>query len=476
MAEENILGILLQYSDRIIVQKVLQAIKPTYFYKPSHQIICSAILDLWNTDAPIDLVSVVHRLKQKGELESAEGPLYISKLSKEATNYTSVSHWFQNILYPLFIRREIIRLSYTANRDAYDDTTEIFQLLDKYITELESCKPEMLFKPSHSANKIGEDFIADMGLTEQEDHSQETTLPIKRYPIGCPQFDEIVTVCANKIMLLASHKAGLKSRFSNFLVTTLAEMYDDVACYWVSLEDSRDEQLRIYLSRKLKIIPDKIKFRLFDSVLRPNMAKLVKKWQSFDFVIRDQGVKIKEIETAFKIFCSERPNKLNILIIDNVLSLGDLEDFKRDQNAMYDYIGATILNIKRSTHGLVIPIHHYNDEASQKAELINGYRPRLINLKGTEVWRRISYQNLLINRPSYYKDLMSDYKGDQAEILKYLFIMDVSTNRAHKELDEDSIIRFWAETNYCIFTEIQNDFEYIEPEIDYEPTEKVPFF
>jgi hypothetical protein len=42
--------------------------------------------------------------------------------------------------------------------------------------------------------------------------------------------------------------------------------------------------------------------------------------------------------------------------------------------------------------------------------------------------------------------------------------MDVATNRAHKEIDEESLIRFFVEPDYCLFEEISDDFETPEPE------------
>jgi len=465
--ERDILAVLMTDSDKPESQKVLQVLKPEHFYSPANQVIGDAILFLWQKDAPIDCNTVVNHLRHTGKLDEVGGPTTIATLINGSLRSANIFYWFASILYPAYLKRKMIEVGVRVVSEAYEDKYDTFDMLDTAVQELEKCKLDVVFKASHSAKSAGEAFMDEMGLNEVDpEKEQEMKFPIKRYPIGLPQFDEIVTTCQNKIVLLASHKAGLKSRFSNFWVTSLAEKYpDDISCFWVSLEDSVDEQIRIYLSRKLRIIPDKIKFRMFDNFLRPNMAKLMKTWNSFDFKIVDQAIKVKEIQTAFKIFCAERQGRLCILVIDNILSLADLaENSHNDQNKIYDYIGNVILDIKRSTHGLVIPIHHFNEDVADKRELVNGYRPRLVNLKGTEVWKRISYQNILINYPKFYKDLVAETKGDYKTILEYLWIMDVSTNRSRKELDEDSIIRFWAEPNFCEFKEIDPKLEVDLPE------------
>ena len=476
--EQYILGAILIAYKNIDCQKVLQSAQPEHFYLEQHRIVYSAMQELWEQDSPIDILTVTDQLRHTGELERAGNPVFIASLTNGVASTAHLPYWFYHIIYPLYLRRKMIEIGARTIDKGYDDTLEIFDELDNLIEELSACKPEVLFKPSYSAKSVGDDFIQNMGLTDEETTDDEPVVTVKKYLTRHKKFNDIVGICGNKIITLAGHKASLKSRYSNEIVTSLMEDYpDEVACYWVSLEDSAEEQLRIYLSRKVLIRPELIKFGTFDKLFRPTLHKWVKKWQSFDCKIRDNSVKIKDIGTAFKQFCAERPDKLNILVIDNVLSLADYDDFKYDINRAYDYIGGEILNIKRSTHGLIIPVHHFNDEASAKSELPNGYRPRIVNMKGTEVWRRISFQILLILYPRYYKDLVAQYSGDSKDILTSEWIMDVATNRAHKEVDEESLIRFFVEPDYCLFEEVDDSFEMPEPEYvePIKPEEGTPF-
>ena len=463
--EQSILGALINQAEHKEAVRILQSIKSEHFHIVKHQFIGNAIIALFHKGQVIDLLSVTNELRDNGYLDLSGGPAYITDLSAKTEGSSHIGYWFHQILYPMYVRRKIIEIGQRSAIKCYEGTKEIFDLLPEYIEQLERCRPEVMFKSSHTANNIGNDLISEMGITEDKDESTEPEFTTKRYCVGSKSFDDIVSLCSDKIILLGGHKGSLKSRFTNYLVTTLAETYTDVACYWVSLEDSAKEQARIYLSSKVHKRPQELQFRLFAPVLFPTLNKWVKKWQSFDIKIRDGSVKIRDVGTAFKYFCSERPDKLNILIVDNVLSLDDRNEFKNDLNSMYDYIGGELLNIKRNTHGLVIAVHHYNEDVASKSELATGYRPRLTNLKGTETWKRIAYQTLLLNRPSYYKDLIGQYSGDQKEILNSLLICDVATNRSRKEEDETALIRFFTHPDYRLFAEVDNDFELPEPEI-----------
>ena len=461
--EELILSSILNCASDPFVIKTLQVIKPHYFYNPKHQIIANAILTLFYQNSPIDIVTVTDRLRAIQQLEAAGGIKEIMNLSNKlySLNSTHFNYWFYEILYPYYVRRKIIEIAQRSMNMAYEGKIGWSDQLQPFIDELNTCRPDVIYKASYSSKQIGDELSKELGLNEE---TQEEAPTVKRYLTGHKQFDQIMPLCEDKIVLLASHKAGLKSRFTNHLITTLVETYDDVSCYWVSLEDSAKEQARIYLSSKVLKRPEEIKFRLFDNLLRPKFAEWVKRWESFDIKLRDQSTRIKDINIEFRQFCAERKEKLKILVIDNVLSLADREDFKYDANSMYDYVGNEILEIKRQTHALILLVHHFNEEVAAKTELANGYRPRLVNLKGTEVWKRIAYQTVLINYPRFYKDLLNQYSGDQKEVLSNIWITDVATNRGGREEDEKSLIHWFVEPDYCLFRETDNDYEIPEPE------------
>ena len=461
--EALILSSILNSGSDPAVFKVLQAMKPFYFYSARHQVIANAILELFHLNSPIDILTITERLRAVGQLEMAGGIKGINSLSDQSSGFieSHFYYWFFEILYPYYVRRKIIEISQRAMNISYEGKVGWSEQLQPFIDELNGCRPDVIYRSSHSSKQIGAELSQELGLNEE---TQEEQLIVKRYLTGHKQFDQIMPLCEDKIVLLASHKAGLKSRFTNHLITTLAENYPDVSCYWVSLEDSAKEQARIYLSSKVLKRPEEIKFRLFDNLLRPKFAEWVKRWQSFDIKLRDQSTRIKDIGIEFRQFCAERPQRLKILVIDNVLSLADRDDFKYDANSMYDYIGNEVLEIKRQTHALIFLVHHFNEEVAAKSELINGYRPRLVNLKGTEVWKRVAYQTVLINYPRFYKDLLNQYSGDQKDILFNIWITDVATNRGHKEKDEESLIHWFVEPDYCLFGEIDPDYESSEEE------------
>lgn len=445
--EKAILGGLMISKESICI-KLLARLKPDVFYKEQHQIIAQAIKNLWEKQITPDILLVSDELRTMGMLEIAGGPYYITMLTDPISSVQNIEFHYA-IVYQQYLRRMIIHVSAKASQAAFQDTVDVFDLLEDFIKELDNNSMSKHFRSSVAANDVGKDFIDE---TCNEDISNADVIITHR--TNHPRFDEVVTIARNKILLIAGPKKGLKSRFANHLFTTLCEDYKDVSLYWVSLEDSAQDQLRIYLSSKVLVKPKWLRERRFPNSLKPILKQWVKTFQSFDIEFRDKPITSREIVNNFSAFCNERPGRMNICIIDNILSLADRHEFKHDLNAMYDDIYANILECRMITHGLIVPIHHYNEEQSEDAKIDTGYRPKLRNLKGTEAGARVANQVLLTNFPRLYKDLTGQYQGDQKEMLNHIFIVDAGANREDETFDEVALIHYFTNPNYNLFKEI----------------------
>ena len=77
-AEESTLGSLMIDKDAII--KVADILFPEDFYQPQHRFIYETILNLYNQNAPIDVLSLSSRLKEKKQLGEIGGASYLTSL------------------------------------------------------------------------------------------------------------------------------------------------------------------------------------------------------------------------------------------------------------------------------------------------------------------------------------------------------------------------------------------------------------
>jgi replicative DNA helicase len=125
--EEAVLGALML--DKSALSIVLDILRADSFYLDAHQSIYRAMLRLFERSQPIDLLTVMEELKKGGELESAGGPAYLAELTNRVASAANIEY-HARIIAQKFIQRELISVSTKIIRDSYEDTTDVFQLLD----------------------------------------------------------------------------------------------------------------------------------------------------------------------------------------------------------------------------------------------------------------------------------------------------------------------------------------------------------
>ena len=131
--EEAVLGALML--DATAVNQAIDILRPESFYKEAHQKIFAAIAKLFQQAQPIDILTVTNGLKTEGNLDFVGGPFYISRLTTRIASAANIQT-HARIISQKFIQRELIRISAEITRDAFEDTTDVFDLLDKAESEL----------------------------------------------------------------------------------------------------------------------------------------------------------------------------------------------------------------------------------------------------------------------------------------------------------------------------------------------------
>ncbi len=126
--EEAVIGALMIEKDALTT--VVDILQPESFYKESHQKIYGAIQELFKNSEPVDILTVKNQLVLNGELEQVGGAYYITKLTNNIASAANIE-FHARIISQKYIQRELIRISTNTITDAYDETTDVFDLLDK---------------------------------------------------------------------------------------------------------------------------------------------------------------------------------------------------------------------------------------------------------------------------------------------------------------------------------------------------------
>lgn len=125
--EEAVLGAIL--IDRNCIIEIASILKPESFYVDAHATIFSSILSLFAKSQPIDLLTVIEDLRKSAKLEEVGGAYYLSELTNKVASSDNVEY-HARIITQKYIQRKLIQISNEIIREAYEDTTDVFDLLD----------------------------------------------------------------------------------------------------------------------------------------------------------------------------------------------------------------------------------------------------------------------------------------------------------------------------------------------------------
>ncbi len=126
--EQSVLGAILQDNQALV--RVLDLLQERDFYQEAHRWIFQAMIDLFQANAPIDLLTVGDRLRRKGRYESSGGPPYLAELVNAVPTAAHVLHHAQ-IVREKAILRALIHTGTTIITDSYEDAEDADTLVDR---------------------------------------------------------------------------------------------------------------------------------------------------------------------------------------------------------------------------------------------------------------------------------------------------------------------------------------------------------
>ena len=131
--EEVVLGAMM--IDKKGMDEVIDILHPDVFYKDAHRHIYEAIFKLFESSEPVDLLTVSSQLKRDGRLDTIGGDFYLIKLTQKVASSAHIE-FHARIILQKYIQRSLIKISNEIIEEAYDESTDVFDLLDSAESKL----------------------------------------------------------------------------------------------------------------------------------------------------------------------------------------------------------------------------------------------------------------------------------------------------------------------------------------------------
>src|SRR5258706_6554707 len=249
--EEAVLGAIML--EKNAFDAVIEILKPECFYVEAHQRIFSAMQSLTNKSQPIDILTVAEELRSKEELEMVGGPYYVTKLTNAVVSSAHIAA-HSRIILQKFIQRELIRISGEIIGDAYEDSTDVFDLLDDAESKLFEITNNHLRKNFDSIDTV---LVKTIQRIEEMRNKKDE---ISGVPSGFATLDRITYGWQpTDLIILAARPAVGKTAFALNLARNAAlDPTKPTAVAFFSLEMSSAQLVQRILSAESEIFMEKI--------------------------------------------------------------------------------------------------------------------------------------------------------------------------------------------------------------------------
>ncbi len=126
-AEQSILGSMIL--DKTSINTAVEIIRPDDFYKQSNGEIYSAIINLFNKNEPVDIITLQEELKRRNSLDAVGGVTYLANLSGGIAT-TANTEYYCKIVDEKSTLRKLISSSNEIIAKAYEDTEEVNAIIE----------------------------------------------------------------------------------------------------------------------------------------------------------------------------------------------------------------------------------------------------------------------------------------------------------------------------------------------------------
>nr|DAS50259.1 MAG TPA: DnaB-like replicative helicase [Caudoviricetes sp.] len=248
--EEVVLGGML--IEKRGVDEVIDILSDEAFYSPAHQKIYAAIYKLFKDSQPIDLMTVKDQLLKDGTLKEIGGGGYLVYLTERVSSSANIE-FHARILIQKYIQRRLIKMSNEIIEEAYDEETDVFDLLDSAEGKLFSITQGNITRTSESAKEL---VIKARKKIEELHNRKEDFSGI---PSGFTKVDELTAGWQpTDLIIVAARPAMGKTAFTLSMARNIA-VNSKIPVAFFSLEMSSIQLITRLIASETGISSDKLR-------------------------------------------------------------------------------------------------------------------------------------------------------------------------------------------------------------------------
>ncbi len=364
--EKSVLGSLLIDKDAIVA--VAEFLRPEHFYKDAHGLIFKAILSLYESKEPIDVVTLSEKLKKQKSLRKIGGAAYLTELVNTVPTAANVEK-YGKIVQDYHTKRQLITAASEIAQRAFDEGQEVRDVLDKAeqsVFGLSQKHLRQVFIPVKEA--LAESF-------DRLDELHKRAGGLRGTPTGFPDLDNLLAGMQPSNLLILAARPGQGKTALALNIAQFASVVQKIPVGFFSLEMSKEELVDRLLVAQADIDAWKLKTGKLDDEDFTKLSEAMGELAEAPLFIDDTpGQTVLEMRTKARRLQAEKD--LQFLIVDYL----QLARSVRKWDSRVTEVSEISQELKNLARELKIPVLTVS-QLSRAVEARGSKKPQLADLR-----------------------------------------------------------------------------------------------
>jgi replicative DNA helicase len=367
------------------------------------------MIHLFERSQPVDILTVHEALKKAGQLETIGGVGFLVELTNKVASAANIE-FHSRIIAQKHIQRELIRVSTSTISDAFEDTKDVFEMLDEAESNLFDITQKNL---NRRYTKLGD--LAVKAQKELESLSKKVE-GMTGVPSGFTEMDRITNGWQRSDLVIVAARPGMgKTAFTLAMAKNAALDFNRPVAFF-SLEMSALQLTHRLMSMVAEIPGSKLRNAQLEDYEWQQLNSAVERFSEVPIYIDDTPA-INIFELRAKCRRLKMHHDIQLIIIDYLQLMAAGPDQKRGGTREQE-ISTISRALKSMAKELDVPVIALS-QLSRAVETRGGNkRPQLSDLRDSGAIEQDADIVLFIYRPDYY-EMESDptISKDHAEIM-----------------------------------------------------------
>ncbi|MGE4282124.1 MAG: replicative DNA helicase [Clostridia bacterium] len=386
-AEQSILGAMLL--DKEAISTVTEIIKSDDFYRGDHKEIFEAMMDLFDQNEPVDLITLTEQLKLRNSIDAIGGIEYLAGVATDIATTANVKY-YARIVEEKSILRKLIKASTDIAAMSFEGGEEVAFIVDqaeKKIFDILEKRTNQGFAP------IKDILIESFDKLEELFKNKGKIIGI---PTGFNDLDRKTSgLHPSDLILIAARPAMGKTSFA-LNIAQYAALHAGVPVAVFSLEMSKEQLVNRMLWSEALIDSQKIRTGELQDEDWPKLARVIGPLSEAPIYIDDTpGISVAEIRAKCRRLKMEK--NLGLIVID-YLQL--MQGRGRTENRQQE-ISEISRSLKILAKELNVPVVTLS-QLSRAPETRADHRPILSDLRESGAIEQDADIVMFLYRDDYY--------------------------------------------------------------------------